>query len=157
MKQISFQIPLKPISLNTSHRLVRFGKRTVKIKTEATRLFEEEFCYYLSEYETLKLHLLDDYDKRRHSVEVEVYFYLNEKDYFTKPKKGFKTISEKSMDLDNMIKVANDQVFGWLGVDDSQMTKISAQKIPTNDQATMVFRISLIPIPELFVVQASEV
>lgn len=157
MNQISFQIPLRPISLNHSHRIVRFGKRPARIKTEAAKQFEEEFSYYLSEYESLKPHILDAYDPRKHSIELEAYFYLNESEYFTKPKKGFKTINKRCMDLDNMLKVSGDQIFGWLGIDDSQVTKIMAQKIPTNDDATMVFRISLIPIPELFVVSATEV
>lgn len=157
MNQISFQIPLRPISLNKSHRIVKFGKRPARIKTEEAKLFEEEFSYYLSQYEDLKPHLLSTYDERKHSIELEAFFYLNEDEYFTKPKKGFKTINKRCMDLDNMLKVANDQIFKWIGIDDSQLTKLHSQKIPTNDQATMVFRISLIPIPELFVVQPTEV
>lgn len=157
MNQIAFQIPLKPISLNLSHRIVKFGKRLVKIKTDETRQFEEEFSYYLSQYDSLKKEITLNYDPRKHSIELEAFFYLNDKDYFTKPKKGFKTINKRSMDLDNMLKVSNDQIFKWIGIDDSQITKITTQKIPTNDEATMIFRISLIPFPELFVVQPSEV
>ena len=51
-----------------------------------------------------------------------------------------------------MIKVSNDLVFKWLDIDDSQITKLSAEKIPTNDDYTIVFRISLIRFPELFLV-----
>jgi len=157
MNQIAFQIPLRPISLNHSHRLVRFGKRISRIKTEAAKDFESEFLFHLQEYNGLRHHIIDGYDPRKHSIELEAYFYMNEGEYFTKPKKGFKTINKRCMDLDNMIKVANDQIFNWLGIDDSQVTKITAQKIPTNDEATMVFRISLASIPELFVISHLEV
>lgn len=152
MTSVSFQIPIKPISLNTSHRIVRRGKRMMRIKTEATVLFEEEFSYHLSNYETLKSHIIDNYDPHIYSIQVEAFFYLNELEYFTKVKNGKKTISKRSMDLDNMIKVGFDQIFKWLGIDDSQVTRIIAEKIPTNEQPTMVFRISLVRFPQLFLV-----
>jgi hypothetical protein len=157
MASIVFQIPLKPISLNTSHRVVRFGKRLARVKTNETRKFEELFTGYLNDYGGLKASLLDTYNPQMNSFSVEVFFYLNEKEYFTKAKKGLKTISKRSMDLDNMIKVGMDQTFQWLGVDDSQVTKILAEKIPTNEEPTMVFRISLVRFPELFVVQPESV
>lgn len=129
----------------------------MRIKTEGTNLFEEEFSYHLSGYDILKSHITDKYNPNIHGIQVEAYFYLNESEYFTKVKNGKKTISKRSMDLDNMIKVGFDQIFKWLGIDDSQVTKIIAEKIPTNEQPTMVFRISLVKFPELFVVQTESV
>jgi len=157
MTSISFQIPMKPISVNASHRIVKFGKRASRIKTEKAVEFEKEFLLHLRQYSELKSHILEVYDPRMFSIQVEAYFYLNEADFFTKPKKGFKTVSQKSMDLDNMIKVSFDQIFRWIEIDDSQVTKIITEKIPTNDLPTMVFRVSLTKFPELFVVQPESV
>jgi len=157
MTSISFQIPMKPISVNASHRIVKFGKRASRIKTEKAVLFEQEFSFHLSQYNELKSHIFDIYDPRKFSILVEAYFYINEKDFFTKPKKGLKTVSQKSMDLDNMLKVSFDQIFRWMEIDDSQVTKIIAEKIPTNAEPTMVFRLSLVKFPELFVVPIESV
>jgi Holliday junction resolvase RusA-like endonuclease len=148
---------MKPISVNASHRIVKFGKRASRIKTEKAVQFEQEFGYHLVQYNELKAHILDVYDPRMFSILVEAYFYMNEQDFFTKPKKGFKTVSQKSMDLDNMLKVSFDQIFRWMEIDDSQVTKIIAEKIPTNSEPTMVFRISLVKFPELFVVQTESI
>ena len=123
-----------------------------RIKTKEAIEFEKFFNSYLLQYNELKEHLRSFYREDFHSIELECYFYLPEKDYFTHPKKGNKTISKRSMDIDNMIKVSNDLVFKWLDIDDSQITKLSAEKIPTNDDYTIVFRISLIRFPELFLV-----
>lgn len=157
MTSISFQIPMKPISVNASHRIVKFGKRASRIKTEKAMIFERDFRAYLQEYLPLKDHILENYDPRMLSIQVEAFFYINESDFFTKPKKSFKTVSQKSMDLDNMIKVSFDQIFKWIEIDDSQVTKIITEKIPTNAEATMVFRISLVKFPELFVVQPESI
>jgi hypothetical protein len=148
---------MKPISVNASHRIVKFGKRASRIKTEKAILFEQEFAFHLLQYNELKGHIFDVYDPRMFSIQMEAFFYLNDKDFFTKPKKGFKTVSQKSMDLDNMLKVSFDQIFRWMEIDDSQVTKIITEKIPTNAEPTMVFRLSLVKFPELFVIQTESV
>lgn len=128
----------------------------MRIKTKETSAFESEFLAHLSQYNNLRDHIHEQYDPTKHAIEMECYFYLNDKEYFTLPKKGNRTISKKSMDIDNMIKVASDQIYAWLGIDDSQVIKLSAEKIPTNDLPTMVFRISLIRAPDTFAVLPSE-
>lgn len=158
MTMISFQIPMNPLSLNQSHRLVKFGNRASRIKTNEFVQWEKEFNDWLLEYSDLKTHLNYNYDDRKHAVQLEMYIYLNEEKFFTKPKnkKDFRRISQKSGDVSNMIKTSEDQIFRWLGIDDSQNTSVHCHKIPTNGEPTMVFQISLIPIPELFLVQPSE-
>lgn len=145
------------MTLNHSHRLVKFGKRAGRIKTEDFANWEKEFSYWLREYSDLKTHLVAGYDERKHSIQFEMYVYLNDSKYFTKPQKGFRRISKQSGDISNMIKTAEDQVFRWLEIDDSQVTKLISEKIPTNDDGTMVFRISLINRPELFVVPTESI
>jgi hypothetical protein len=155
MEAISFQIPLSPMTLNHSHRLVKFGKRTGRIKTDDFALWEKEFVYWLQEHSDLKTLFQASYVDKKHSICLEMFVYLNEKKFFTKPKNksDFPRISQNSGDISNMIKTSEDQIFRWLEIDDSQVTKIIAEKIPTNSKnATMVFRISLQRRPESFLV-----
>lgn len=159
MTSISIQIPLSPLSLNDTHRLVRFGDRASRIKTEGFIRWEKDFLLYLLKYKTEKDFLINNYNEKTHGIMLEVFLYINESKYFALPKtkKDTKRISKKSKDTSNCIKPAEDQIFRWLGIDDSQVTKIIAEKIPTNDQCTMVFRISLVKFPELFVVSAESI
>lgn len=145
------------MSLNLSHRLVKFGKRAGRIKTDEFNRWEKEFLVYLAEYNELRPVLLEGYDARKHSIQLEMFVYLNKDKYFAKVKGGFKRISARSGDVSNMIKTSEDQIFSWLGLDDSLVSRIIAEKIPTDDAGTMVFRITLVEIPELFEVQAQSI
>jgi Holliday junction resolvase RusA-like endonuclease len=155
MESISFQIPLGPMTLNHSHRIVKFGKRAARIKTDDFSSWEKEFAYWLQEYSDLKTHFQAGYVEKKHSICLEMFVYLNDKKFFTKPKNksDFSRISKNSGDISNMIKTSEDQIFRWLGVDDSQVTRVIAEKIPTNSKdPTMVFRVSLQRRPESFLV-----
>jgi Holliday junction resolvase RusA-like endonuclease len=120
----------------------------MRIKTEKTVKWTDEFNAWLAEYSDLRPALMQDYDPTRHSIQLEVYFYLNYKEFFTQSKK--RTISKRSIDLDNMLKVGNDLVFKWLEIDDSQITKIFAEKIPTDGESAIVYQITLTLIPPIF-------
>jgi len=159
MTSISIQIPMSPVSLNDTHRLVKFGKRASRIKTTEFVAWENEFLHHLKQYDSLKLHLLENYRDDMNCFTLEVFLYLNNEKYFAKPKskKANKTISKRSKDVSNCIKPAEDQIFRWLGIDDSQVSRIIAEKIPTNHDCTMVFRISLVKFPELFLVSVESV
>lgn len=131
----------------------------MRFKKKSTKDFEEEFGLYLRKYNHLKISLLQIYNERQFAIKIESFFYINSKTYFAEPKsvKLTKTISKKSLDLDNIQKVSNDLIFNWLGIDDSQIVNLCSEKIPTNDEGVMVFRISLCSFPELFVVPAQSV
>jgi Holliday junction resolvase RusA-like endonuclease len=146
MSKLILQIPLEPISLNQSHRIARFGNRPTRIKTKDMISWEAEFAYLLSSANEQRKEFLANYDEKKHSFYIEIYFYIKEDKFITKKK----TISQKSGDLSNMIKTSEDQVFRWLGIDDSQVTKIVVEKIPTKDSPQIVFMISLLGYPELF-------
>jgi Holliday junction resolvase RusA-like endonuclease len=85
-----------------------------------------------------------------------MFVYLPEAKFFTKPKNknDFRRISKNSGDISNMIKTAEDQIFRWLEIDDSQVSRVVAEKIPTNAESTMIFRVSLLNQPQLFLVPA---
>lgn len=146
MSILSFQIPLEPISLNTSHRNIVRGKRFMRIKTEKTSLWEREFQQYLGMISNYRDDFLKEYDPKRKAIQIDIFFYLNKSVYFTKSG----TISKTGKDLDNLIKVGNDQVFKWLGIDDSQVIKLSAEKIPTVNEPSIFYQISLISYPATF-------
>jgi Holliday junction resolvase RusA-like endonuclease len=159
MTSLAFQIPLAPFSLNQSHRLVKFGKRASRIKTSEFIEWEKDFSSFLGDYSDIKQHLLEKYNDAHHGFMLEIFLYINSDSFFSKPKtkKDHKRISKRSKDVSNCVKTSEDQIFRWLGIDDSQVTKIIAEKIPTNSESTMVFRISLVKFPELFVVQPEQV
>lgn len=153
---MSFQIPMSPMSLNQSHRLVKFGGKSGRIKTEKFIKWEKEFNVHLSYFNDQKIVMLDYYSKYKHAIKLEMFVYINEKKFFTRPKnkKESKTINKRSGDSSNMIKTSEDQIFNWLGIDDSQVCNIETWKIPTNDEGVMVFRVSIINFPEMLLVEA---
>lgn len=146
MSIISFQIPLEPISLNHSHRNIIKGKRLMRIKTEKTSRWESDFQACLSSINKYRDEFLKDYDPKKKAVQLDIFFYLNRDSFFTKSG----TINQRGKDLDNLIKVGNDQVFKWLGIDDSQLVKMSAEKIPTINEPSIFYQISLISYPATF-------
>lgn len=152
MASIVFQIPMTPITLNHSHGYGN-GRRFKKPKTIK---FEKEFNYYLASLGRLRKHIADNYNEYRYAIKIESFFYINEKSYFAKPKNKSvtKTISKTSIDLDNMQKSVNDLIFKWLDINDSQIVESISHKIPTDDLGTMVFRVTLVNYPELFLVSA---
>lgn len=148
MANIHFQIPMTPISLNNTGS---FGKKRF-FKNKKTMTFERDFNMYLSQLGRLRKHINDHYNQYIHAIKIESYFYINEKKFFAQPKnmRVDKTISKKSLDIDNTPKKVNDLIFRWLGIDDSQIVNTVNWKIPTNDLGTMVFVISLVKFPALF-------
>jgi Holliday junction resolvase RusA-like endonuclease len=91
----------------------------------------------------VKYHVTTDftYDKTTHALEVEIFFYI--KDLFTKTK--VKTISDRSGDLDNFLKVSIDSVFSCLGINDSQICKITTQKLEAENDC-IVFILKTFPL-----------
>lgn len=152
MIDLVVQIPMKPISPNNAYKIVKFGKHASRVKTDDTKMYERDFVAYLNQYAQSKDLFVSKHDERSHSIQVEAFYYLNSENYFTKPKKGFRSINKRSGDLDNMLKLSFDALFRWVGIDDSQVTKIITEKIPTNDIGTMVFRLTLVKHPEMLVV-----
>lgn len=92
------------------------------------------------------------YDRTQACIHVDAYFYVPKDDFFTKAKSKKNPrshISRTSLDLDNCLKTAFDVMFGWMGIDDSNVAFINAQKIPTTGDWSMIFKLSIAPFPQL--------
>lgn len=159
MKSVTFQVPMKPVSLNHSHEMrvskwvnPKTGKRRIfRAKKKSTEDFEKMFEFYLRQLQTeLKL-FAEEFDPTKNAIHVDAYFYINKEEFFTKPK-SIKNprveISRHSLDLDNCLKIAMDSIFGFLGIDDKHVTYINAQKIPCVEDK-MIFKLALCPFPSL--------
>lgn len=118
----------------------------MRIKTEKTAQWEKDFQSCLYAINKYKDEFLKEYDPKKKAIQLDVYFYLNRDSFFT----GSGTINKRGKDLDNLLKVGNDQIFKWLGIDDSQLVKLSAEKIPTINEASIFYQISLISFPATF-------
>jgi len=159
MTSISIIVPMSPISLNHSHQTMARNGRVFRFKKASTKQYEDEFNYYIQSGNEQRDIFFEKYNPEIFSIKIESFFYINESKYFAKPKnkKSGKTISKRSMDVDNISKIANDLIFKWIGIDDSQITCSICEKIPTNDEGSMVFRISLVRFPELFLVSPESI
>lgn len=149
MSKILFQIPIEPMSLNHTHRIVKFGKRASRIKKTEFVAWEKEFLFHLNKLNDKRTELLKYYNETKHSLILELFFYLPKEKFYTKKN----TISKKSGDISNMVKTTEDQIFNWLGIDDSQVQKLVVEKIPTGEKPQIQVMISLTGYPELFLIQ----
>ena len=149
MSKILFQIPIEPMSLNHTHRIVKFGKRASRIKTTEFVAWEKEFLSHLNKLNDKRTELIKYYNETKHSLILELFFYLPREKFYTKKN----TISKKSGDISNMVKTTEDQIFNWLGIDDSQVQKLVVEKIPTDEKPQIQVMISLTGYPELFLIQ----
>lgn len=149
MAELTLQIPLPPMTLNHSHRLVKIGGRASRIKTPAFKAWESKFLCHLREFEDIKFDLTSAFDERKHSIELEMIFYIKHDRFMTLPKNGFKRISKTSGDLSNMIKTSEDQVFNWLDINDAMVTRLITEKVATMGEDSMFIRVRVIPIPDV--------
>lgn len=127
----TFTIPMRAPSVNSMYVSRYRGKS--KILSKEGKAFKTFVKYHVThEF---------NYDKTTHALEVEVYFYLS--NLLTKAKE--KTVSDNSGDLDNFLKISIDSVFECLGLNDSQVCKITAQKMES-DKDIIVFMLKTVPL-----------
>lgn len=146
---LELHIPIKPLSVNNaktfSSKTKRFFKKskTVAYENEFNTLMgTEEITDVIREFKTL-------YDGRKHSLKLSCFFYVKEREFFTKPKnkKDFKRISRSSQDLDNLLKINIDLLFKRLEIDDKCITQIYAEKIPTSKESKIIFHLETVILP----------
>lgn len=153
MKSITFQIPLKPISTNASHK-IKFAPRgrVFRGKKNETVAFERSMMAYMTVIRDAFKEFVKSYDRTQACIHVDAYFYVPIDDFFTKSKSKKnprRHISRTSLDLDNCLKTAFDVMFRFMGIDDSNVAFINAQKIPTDGEWRMIFKLSIAPFPAL--------
>ena len=119
MKPVTFQVPLKPVSLNHSHEMKvsrwrnpKTGKRRIfRAKKQSTEDFEKLFAYYLSLVRDELKQFVDAYDPTQFCIHLDAYFYIQKDEFFTKAKSKSNPrieISRNSLDLDNCLKITID-------------------------------------------------
>lgn len=119
---------IKPITLNHSHKITTRGKFTTKYKTKEYKQFESLFASKSRLYKAEFNKINGYFDEKKHTIEVIYKFY-----YPIYTKKGI--ISKTSKDVDNCIKTTQDCLFKNLLFDDAFITKVSAEKIHSEQQS----------------------
>jgi hypothetical protein len=107
---------LNPMPRNRSHQLVISKGRPMQIKTPLARLFEEAMLEQLSNYEKDRCIFMQEYMQSTEVMGLAVNYVFYTPDLLTKEGK----ISKTSIDLDAH-KLAQDVLFKWLEIDDSQI------------------------------------
>ena len=124
----TFTIPMRPPSVNGMY-ISKY--RGGKILSPAGKKFKNFVKYHVNtEFQ---------YDKTTHTLEAEIFFYLN--GLFTKSK----TVSNTCLDIDNGVKIAIDSIFECLEINDSQICKLTVQKLEAN-QDCIVFILKTMPL-----------
>jgi len=114
---------LKPIGVNHSHMLTTIGRHARRIKTTLTKRFETRFQMQLDHYQDKINEFNDEYDSKKHYLNVVYKFYIP-----VLVKSG-KTINKRSGDIDGLIKLTQDCMFKALKADDAEIITVNATKI----------------------------
>lgn len=91
------------------------------------------------------------YCKFTHSVEVEATYYIDEKLFFTKPKSQSNPrieLNRNAGDLDNLLKIPIDLIFGYLGINDKTVKRYGNIRQVPSDMNGMAFTLRLLPFPQ---------
>lgn len=127
MDYIEFYVPTKPISQN--HAKYRdFSKKT------ATRVYETFIDTFLRYNRKHAAMFADSFDKTEHFIEANYYFCNATERFFTKG--GW--VSRDSIDTDNCIKIIQDKVFNFIGIDDKIICKSTQFKMPFQIDAIVI-------------------
>ena len=81
-----------------------------------------------AEFATQAIIFMENFNREEDAIFVEYVFYLRSDDYFTKSGR----ISMRCLDVDNAIKIAQDNLFAFIDLDDGFVTRISATKVPSD-------------------------
>jgi len=139
MIEISFSLPVKPISINNAY----YRNRQY---TQKTRLYREQFLLLLQSQEVQsKFNLIKEaFNPLEHGLEVE-YTFFHPYDILYKKSDG--SVSSRSFDLTNIEKLPQDFLFNSkylsrevgdteisnLGIDDKYILSMHSSKKPSTD------------------------
>ena len=130
---------LKPLSYNQYYRNTRSGKR---IKTGAGLAYEEELEYLLSCREKSLLSFGEEFDPSKNIVKLDLQIF---NPYFFRKADGH--LNPKSGDIDNSVKVLQDKIFKYAGIDDSSVKKLTVSDFPS-DKSGMIITLTFDKFPE---------
>ena len=113
---------IKPISLNHAYISTAKFNRVIRFPSKEYKQLESKINLILREYKNDINKLNQYFDPKKHCIHCSYRFYMP-----ILKKDG--TISMKSLDLSNCIKVIEDIIFKQFQFDDSQISFLSCEKI----------------------------
>lgn len=123
MNKLQIILPdIKPISLNHAYISAAKFNRVIRFPSKEYKQLESKINLILREYKNDINKLNKYFDPKKHCIHCSYRFYMP-----ILKKDG--TISMKSLDLSNCIKVIEDIIFKQFQFDDSQISFLSCEKI----------------------------
>lgn len=117
---------IEPMSLNHYSKITTRGRFASKYKPAKSKEFDDAVIEQLDLYQRSIFEFNSMYKPDSHYLLAEYRFYYP---IFTS--KGL--ISQKSKDVDNIIKPIQDLIFKYISPDDSQIVSVSSTKIHSDD------------------------
>lgn len=104
------------------------------IKSAEGRQFEATFNHFLAEFSSHAIDFMRYFNPDTDALHVDVICYIAKEDFFTKSGK----IHKRCLDVDNALKSVLDQVFDFIDLDDSLVTRVTSSKIPSDADSTEI-------------------
>ena len=117
---------IEPVSLNHYSKITTRGRFASKYKPAKSKEFDDAVIEQLDAYQREIFKFNSMYKHNSHYLVAEYKFFYP---IFTKKN----LISQKSKDVDNLIKPIQDLIFRYISPDDSQIVSVSATKIHSTD------------------------
>lgn len=148
MRELSILLEnIQPLSANAALRAVSRGGRVWIISSDAKRKNEINFNRELGKFKSELMEFKSEFDEYLNHIHASFYFYIpsdfGSKRFYTRKGKKVK-ISSRSGDLDNFLKSTIDSIFKYIGINDSYITRIECEKIPSNkNEFSIVAQLSI--------------
>lgn len=122
-KSLNLLLKIKPISLNQCFSTLRDGRR---VRSKQYAIWVKTLKHELLPHSLSLRNFFNSFKPKQHEIRAEIIIHNPEMITIAK------TISQKSGDLDNIIKPLFDNIFIY-GIDDSQVTEILARKTQSEE------------------------
>jgi hypothetical protein len=130
MSSVLLQIPIKPLSVNGKFTIARGQNRIAK--RWQVYAFEKTVRSYLHKRKEDLEAIRDALDKRL-GMRLEITIKIPKKDFYTK--KG--DIGQKCLDVSNALKILEDTIYDFMGVNDAFNVFVSCAKMPYDSEDYM--------------------
>ncbi len=115
------------------------------VKSSEAVAFEKTIASYLDKHQKDISTFLTSLEDRQ-VLSMDVVIYVPEEDFYTKKK----AISLTCLDVSNTLKMLEDVIYKYIGINDALNVKVSAEKRPTsNDGYITLINISKQNIPKI--------
>ncbi len=128
--KIEFTLTIKPISYNAYYRNSKTGKR---IKTGKGHAFDEELEYLLDDHAEALAEFGRFFDPSKNIIKMTM--DVGNPNYYLKDKSR---LSMTGGDVDNYLKVTQDKMFSYIGVDDYSCRHIDVSDHDSVEEITYI-------------------